>query len=157
LDYEKHTVDMSMPGYVSAVLHQHPEPERPQHFPYKQHPMNHGTKVQFFMPEDLSVPLTAEQKATLQQVVGCLLYHARAVDPTILVALSTLSSAHIQGTETTTDAIVQLINYCATHPDAEVRFHASYMVLHVSSDVSYLSEPYVRSCTGGHFYLMRYI
>jgi hypothetical protein len=47
----------------------------------------------------------------------------------------------------------QLLNYCATHPDAKIRYHASDMVLHISSDVSYLSEAEARSRTGGHFYL----
>jgi hypothetical protein len=64
-----------MHDYIAAVLHhfQHPEPERPHHSPYKQQKINDGAKVQFFTPEDLSAPLTAEQNITLQQVVGCLL------------------------------------------------------------------------------------
>jgi hypothetical protein len=47
----------------------------------------------------------------------------------------------------------QLLDYCATYPDAEVRYHPSYMVLQGSRDASYLSETEARSCTGGHFYL----
>jgi hypothetical protein len=46
----------------------------------------------------------------------------------------------------------QLLDYCATHPNTEVRFHSSDMVLQVSSDASYFLEPEARSRTGGHFY-----
>jgi hypothetical protein len=71
----------------------------------------------------------------------------------MLVALSTLASAQATGTAATADDMHQILDCCATHPDAEVRFHASDMVLQVSSDASYISEPAARSRTGGHFYL----
>jgi len=45
------------------------------------------------------------------------------------------------------------LNYCATHPNATVRFHASDMILHVESDASYLSEPKARSRAAGYHYL----
>jgi hypothetical protein len=140
-DYASKTVDLSMPGYIAAVLHrfQHPHPARLQHAPYKMQPINYGAKVQFATPADTSTPLTDAEKLTLQQVIGCLLYYARAVDPTMFVALSTLASAQAHGTEATADAMHQLLDYCATHPDAEVRFHSSDMVLQVSSHASYLS------------------
>jgi hypothetical protein len=144
-----------MPGYISVVLHrfQHPHPARPQHAPYKMQPINYGAKVQFATPADTSTPLTDAEKLTLQQVIGCLLYYARSVDPTILIALSTLASAQSHGTSATADVMHKLLDYCATHPDAEVRFHSSDMVLQVSSNASYLSEPEARSRTGGQFYL----
>jgi hypothetical protein len=139
-DYEKQTADLLIPGYVAAVLHQfqHPNPERPQYAPYKHQPINYGAKVQFVAPADNSAPLTDKQKIKLQQAVGCLLYYDRALDRTVLVVLSTLSSAQTKGTEATSEAMVQLLNYCITYPDAEVRYHSSDMVLHVSSDASYL-------------------
>jgi hypothetical protein len=99
------------------------------------------------------VALTAEQKVTLQKVLGCLLYYACAVHSTMLVTLITITSAQKKCTDSTADTMIQLLNYCATHPDAEVRFHASNMVLHISSDDSYHSEPEARSRTGGSFYL----
>jgi hypothetical protein len=71
----------------------------------------------------------------------------------MLVALSTLASAQATGTSATAEAMHQLLDYCATHRDTEVRFYASDMVLQVSSNISYLSEPAARSRTGGHFYL----
>jgi hypothetical protein len=131
-------MDLSMPGYIAAVLNrfQHPPPERPQNAPYKQQPINYGAKVQFFTPADTSAPLTETQKLTLQEVIGSLLYYARAVDPTMLVTFSTLASAQAKGTAATSGSMNQLMDYCATHPDAEFRYHPSDMVLHVSSDAS---------------------
>jgi hypothetical protein len=71
----------------------------------------------------------------------------------MLISLSTLASAQAHGTAATVDAMHQLLDYFTTHPDAEVRFHSSDMVLQVSSDASYLSEPEARSQTGGNFNL----
>jgi hypothetical protein len=98
-DYVKRT-DLSMPGYVKAVLHrfQHPDPVRPRHSPHKHQTINYGAMVQFVEPEDVTKPLSGEQKVTLQQVVGCLMYYARAVDPTMRVALGTLTSTQTKGT-----------------------------------------------------------
>jgi hypothetical protein len=71
----------------------------------------------------------------------------------MLVALGTLASAQTKGTEATTIATTQLLNYCATHPDAILRYSASEMALHVHSDASYLSEKKARSRAGGIFFL----
>jgi hypothetical protein len=92
-------------------------------------PINYGAKVQFSAPADTSTPLTNAEKLKLQKVIGYLLYYAIAVDPTIIVALSTLASAQSQGTAATAYAMHQLLDYCATNPDAEVCFHSSDMVL----------------------------
>jgi hypothetical protein len=89
----------------------------------------------------------------LQQVIGCLLYYARAVDLIMLAALSTLASEQSTDTSATAEGMHHLPDYCATHPDAEVRVHSSDMVLQVSSDASCLSEQEACSRTGGHFYL----
>jgi hypothetical protein len=42
------------------------------------------------------------------------------VDNTLLVALGTIASAQSKGTEATMNAMVQLLNYCATHPNAKL-------------------------------------
>jgi hypothetical protein len=82
------------------------------------------------------------------------LYHGYAVDSSLLVTLSTLSSAQAKGTEAMARTLIHLLNYCATHPNTTVHFHASDMChLHISSNASYLSEPKACSHVGGHFYL----
>jgi hypothetical protein len=53
-------------------------------------------------------------------------------------------------------AITHLLNYCATHPNATLRYVASDMMLHVESDASYLSETKGRSRAAGiHFLTQR--
>jgi hypothetical protein len=47
----------------------------------------------------------------------------------------------------------QFLNYAATHPDAEIQYHASEMHLWIHSDASYLNEPKARSRGGGYFFL----
>jgi hypothetical protein len=71
----------------------------------------------------------------------------------MLVALGTLSEEQSKGTEKMAQAIVRLLNYAATHPDASVRYTASDMTLHNDSDPSYLSLPKARSRAGGYYYL----
>jgi hypothetical protein len=89
----------------------------------------------------------------LQQVIGALLYYARMLDNTMLVAISTLASQQSHGTQATMNALVQLLNYAATHPDASIKYYASDMILHISSDASYLSASGARSRYGGYFFL----
>jgi hypothetical protein len=64
----------------------------------------------------------------------------------MLPALGTIAA----GPHTTANehAASHLLDYCATHPEATVRFHASEMVLHIHSDASYQSEPKSRSRHG---------
>mgnify|MGYP006356563395 FL=1 len=71
----------------------------------------------------------------------------------MLPAIGTLASQQAHGTKATLQALSQLLNYCATHPDAMVRFIASDMALHVASDASYLSAPKARSRASGFHFL----
>jgi len=124
-----------------------------EHSPHKWTRPNYGAPVQYTEPTDTSPPLNHQATKTLQEIIGVLLYYARAVDSTMLVALGSLAAAQAHGTEVTAAACTKLLNYAATHPDATVRFHASKMILHIHSDASYLSEPAARSRVGGFFYL----
>jgi len=71
----------------------------------------------------------------------------------MLVAINTIASQQSKATESTIAATTQLLNYCATHPDATVRFSASNMILHIVSDASYLSASGARSRLGGYFFM----
>ena len=57
----------------------------------------------------------------------------------MLVALGTLAAAQLEVTEATMQAATQFMDYCATHPNATIRYTASDMILHIISDASYLS------------------
>ena len=89
----------------------------------------------------------------VQQIVGALLYYSRAVDPTLAVTLSTLASEQAKATATTNTKITQLLNYCATHPLAKIRYYSSDMILKIHSDAGYGNSPGFRSRAGGHHYL----
>ena len=65
-------------------------------------------------PEDTSKPLDKHGTKRLQEVIGTLLFYARAVDNTMLTALGTIASAQSAGTEKTMDAITHLLDYTAT-------------------------------------------
>jgi N-acetylmuramic acid 6-phosphate (MurNAc-6-P) etherase len=91
------------------------------------------------------MPLHKSQVTPLQQVCGTFLYYAIAVDPTMLVALGTISAAQSNATDHTATAVVKLLNYAATNPDAVIRYKVSGTTLYIHSDASYLSEPKARS------------
>ncbi|KAI2496471.1 hypothetical protein MHU86_18012 [Fragilaria crotonensis] len=83
---------------------------------------------------------------------GYPLFYARAIDSTLLTAIGELATEHSQSTTYTMEKLAQLLNYCATHPDASVRFFtASDMILAVESDASYLSVAKGRSRAAGYF------
>jgi hypothetical protein len=81
----------------------------------------YGTNPQLTEPEDETAPLPPDGIKQLQQITGTLLYYARAVDPTMLVALGIVAQ-QVNGTEATLDAIAQLLKYCATHPVSTIRY-----------------------------------
>jgi hypothetical protein len=154
-EYQRRTCDISMPGYIERALARfdHPKPKKPQDNPFKYIPPEYGAKVQYAPDEDTSELLDEKGKKRIQEILGTLLYYARAVDPTILVTISHLSSQQAKPTVQTMAAVNHLLDYCATHPNAISRFHKSDMVLHVESDASYLSEPKAKSRYAGYHYL----
>jgi hypothetical protein len=80
------------------------------------------------------------------------LYYTGAVDPTFLVQLNDIATEPTKATEKTQVATNQLLDYVATHPYATIRYHASYMILHIHSDASYLSISHARSRLGRLFF-----
>ena len=102
---------------------------------------------------DTTPALDATDKLRILEVLGTLLFYARAIDSTLLTAIGELATEHSQSTTHTMDKSAQLFNYCATHPDASVRFTASDMLLAVESNASYLSVAKGRSRAAGYFYV----
>jgi hypothetical protein len=154
-DYANRTVDISIPGYIERALmrFEHPPPTRPQHSPHAWTKPTYGAAIQYAPIHDNSAALDAKDTKRVQEVLGTLLFYARAVDSTMLTAIGTLASQQAHGTAATLQALTHLLNYCATHPDARVRFTASDMVLHVESDASYLTAAKARSRAAGYLYL----
>ncbi|KAI2506705.1 Reverse transcriptase (RNA-dependent DNA polymerase) [Fragilaria crotonensis] len=154
-DYVRRTCDLSMPGYIARALQrfQHVAPTKPEHSPHPWQRPTYGAKTQFAPEPDTAAALDATDKTQILAVLGTLLYYARAVDSTLLTAIGELATEQAGGTKTTMDKLAQLLNYCATHPDATVRFTASDMLLAIESDASYLSVVKARSRAAGYFYL----
>jgi len=87
----------------------HPIPKNPQYAPAKH------------------IEPTKNNIKYIQRAVGFILYYARALDNTVLMALS--------------------------NPDAKIKYITSNMILHIYSDGSYLSVPKARSRAGGFIFL----
>jgi hypothetical protein len=102
---------------------------------------------------DETNPINKKETEISQKVCGKFLYYARAIDTTMLHALNDLATQTTKGTEKTMQALTHFLNYCATHPDAEIIFRASDMVLHNHLDAAYLVASEARSRAGGFTYM----
>lgn len=142
-DYGNKSLDISLPGYIKKVLQRfdHKPPAKPQHCPFRPHPKKYGKDSQDPLPSDETKLLDLKGVRKVQQVVGALLFYARAIDNTILPSLSTIARCE------------ELLNYCATNPNATIRYCASDMVLNIHSDASYLSATRARSQVAGYYFL----
>jgi hypothetical protein len=63
-------------------------------------------------------PFSGEEAKYVQEVAGTLLYYARAVDSTILPALSANATKQAKPAEKTKATIKQLLDYCAMQEEA---------------------------------------
>jgi hypothetical protein len=98
-----------MPGYIANTLHklQHKQPDRPQHAPCPARTPQYGATVQL-TPAVLDFPsLTPKGRKRIQQVVRALLYYGRAIDGTIMTAISSLASEQASATEDTEAKLTQ--------------------------------------------------
>ena len=93
-NYEKQWVKTRMKGYVAKLRQRfnHKIPSKPVHSPYKAVPKMNGAAAQNTVQEDTSPKLTDKGINIVQQVVGVCLYYGRAIDDTIVTALSSIAS-----------------------------------------------------------------
>jgi hypothetical protein len=154
-NYNARMLDISMPGYVRRQLakYKHVVSSCPQHCPYSPEPKKYGSEAQSPLPIDTTWPLRDKEIKAVQKIVGNILYYARAVDMTMLLALSTIASKQTKGTECTMEKALQVLDYLATHPDTTVRSRATDMVMNIHLDASYLLEPNSHSRACVHFFL----
>jgi hypothetical protein len=144
-----------MPGYIKAALHkyQRAAPTLPEHAPHTWNPPVYGAKTQYVEDENNIPALSAKDVNKLQELTGTLLYYARALDPTLIMSINVLASEQSKATADTSDKIIKLLNYCNTHPETKIRYHASDMILYIHSDASYFLEREAKSRSGGFFYM----
>ena len=153
--YDKGYVDISMPGYIPALLHRlrHPLPKRPVHHPHDYTIPAYGKGRQYVKPPDTTDLLQKDKTKFVQSAVGSLLYYGRATESTILPALNELSTQQSTPTENTLKATNHLLDFTATYPMAIIRFYASDMILAGESDAAYLVMPNAKSRIAGYFHL----
>ncbi len=153
-DYVKRTVTLSMPGYIERALtrFEHPPPSKPEYSPHAWSAPTYGSRQQY-VTTITSELLNAKDTKRVQEVLGTLLYYARAIDCTLVPSIGTIATEQSCATKLTMVAITKLLNHVATYPDASVTYHASGMQLYVESDASYLSETKACSRFAGFHYL----
>ncbi|KAL7523430.1 hypothetical protein ACHAWF_000517 [Thalassiosira exigua] len=86
------------------------------------------------------------------QVTGTFLFYTRAVDSTMLTALSALASKQTHPTKATMKKCKQFLDCAATQEDAILTYRASDMILAIHSN-ALLSEPKAPSRAGGYFFM----
>ena len=150
----KQTVQLSMDGYVKQAVQKfkHEAPDKPYYSPSMYTPPHFGAKVQFAKVDE-TAPLDKDKINFIQKVVGKLLYHACAVDSTMLYAINVISLSINKGTEATMDTTMYLLNYTHTHPHTKIIYRASDLILRVDSNAAYLVALEAQSRAGGCQYL----
>ncbi len=137
-DYTTCTLDISMPGYITQLLHKnkHHVPSKPKRCPYSPAPKQYEAKAQAPLPIDFSPKLLPDNIKQIQCIVGSILYYVWAMDITVLMALSSIAIKQTKGTTSTMEKAEQLLDYLATNPNTTIWYRASDMIMNVHSDAS---------------------
>ena len=153
--YEDGFVDLSMPSSIPNILQRFSHSfTKPQYSPHECFPVKYGTNTrQLATQEDTSPSLTPKETTYVQSLIGSLLYHARALDASLLPALNSIGAQQNKPTQKVKEKCKRLLDYVATYPNPILRFYASDMILTSESDAAYLVLPKARSRAAGFFYL----
>jgi hypothetical protein len=146
-----------MEGYIDNLLikFNHTRPTKPRLSPYKCAPIAYEIKTQLAPDMDTSALLDDAHKCCCQEIVGSLLYYARASDNKLLVALIAVAACQAQATIATKQAVNLLLDYVATYPNDGIVYRASIMILCAHSDAGFLNESKACSRAGAHIYLSK--
>ncbi len=71
--------------------------------------------------------------------------YARAVDSTILTALSSLTTEQAKPTQKMVEKVKQLLDYCASQEEAIITYNKSKMIFVIHSDEGYCNKKKLRS------------
>ena len=96
-----------IPNFLTKLKHE--PPKSPFNTPMKPLPRTYGVESQKRNKLDDSPPLSTEKAKYIQHVVGSLLCNARAIDMTILHALSNIASTQSNPTQKTLQASVSYV------------------------------------------------
>ena len=136
-----------MPGCLSTLLlkFKYPQHAKPRLSPYKCLPISYLVKSHITPDPDSLELLNASRKCHVQEIVGSLLYYARAVDNKLLIALSAIAAHQAKATVNTEQAVDLLLNCVATYPNNGIVYQASGMILCAHVDAGFFNE--TNSCT----------
>ena len=116
--YDDGYIDVSMPEYIPDSLKRlkHVPKTYPQNSPHKHVPIRYGQKGarQFATAPDTAPFLSPEGTKYIQSTTGTFLYYGRAIDYTILPALTEIASVQSQPTKKTEEKAQQLMDYLHT-------------------------------------------
>ena len=87
--------------------------------------------------------------------MGTLLYYGSAVDPTLTIDLSAITSIQSKGTQELLKACNQLLEYVTTHPNGAIHYHASDMIILLDTYDLYLSKPEGKRRAEEYYYLTK--
>ena len=153
-DKNNNTITIAMHNYIHKALELFQAQElTTAGSPMTYTPPIYGLKTQPQELIDETNLIGPERKRRIQQIVGKLLYYARAVDPTMITAINKVASQQAKPTEEVEVQSIRLLQYAKKYPNAHITYFPSDMQLIVHSDASHLSETLSRSRAGGHFYL----
>ena len=107
-----------MPGYIEnlVIKFKHPRSTKPCLLPHKCLLITYGAKAKLTPTANTSERNNVHRKRCIQEIVGSLLYYARAVNNELLVALSAMATRQSCATIATKQAGHLLLDYVATYP-----------------------------------------
>jgi hypothetical protein len=143
-DYDKQYVDISMLGYIKKKLQKygHVVPNRIQSCPYAPEPKQFGTTTQAPAPPNDTPKLNNAGIKWVKKIVGSILYFARTMDMTVLMALSSIAMEQTKATDPKLERCVQLLDYLVSNNPAKVNEHTFQRIVPFSSESA---EPYMRT------------
>ena len=102
-DYENQKAHIHMPGYLAKAFtrFKHEVLDKNQNSPHPHVIPQYGAKTQYAKNDNKSPPLSKEETKYVQAVAGTLFYDARAVNTTILTALSSIATEQAKPTQDT--------------------------------------------------------
>jgi hypothetical protein len=149
---KEQTITLSMPGYISKALTRFgiADSEKRVNTPGPHIKPQYGNHTQESYIDE-SPKLSTEHQKFIQQVVGVMLYYARAIDCTMLCAVNRIASRQATPTQDLLRDTYHLLYYAQTWPNATITFRPSNMKLRINSDASYNSETKARSRAAAYF------
>ena len=120
------TVALSMPGYIAKVLQRFQTGSLPRTLsPMVYVPPEYGKRETQSVSPDVDIPLDPAAHKRCQEIVGCMLYYARAVDSSMLPAVNAIASEISRPTAALQAQIDRLLAYAATYPDKGLVYRRS--------------------------------